>query len=382
MDIIVSLSRLRARCISAVAGPLHALPSVPGLFVRISQHLRIPKHIISLALSFVLLYVLYGAFSLYSQGRANTAHVIPIEPGNTTQHELQALLAQPIPNDDFAGMGERIALFSSLMQSHLSDASLDRTTFHAQFRDYFPWWNPSASTYTPWPSSSSASSDSTTGIVMCAGSNNFLFAVQHIQTLRNVLHSTLPIQVAYAGDDDLHYSDRVLLQNLGPDIETLNLLDHFDESIAGLKTGTWAQKPFAMLASRFERVVIVDADTIFMQKPDKVFDDEPGLVETGTMFYHDMTWRVYKDERQGWFHRLMEGRVPSKMLNQSAFWREDVFVEMESGVVCMDKGRPSVFMSLVFACWMETEGVRTEVTDAHTHGESNVTRVSSVRPLS
>ena len=133
---------------------------------------------------------------------------------------------------------------------------------------------------------------------MCAGSNNFLFAVQHIQTLRNVLHSTLPIQVAYASDDDLHYSDRVLLQNLGPNIETLNLLDHFDESIAGLKTGTWAQKPFAMLASRFEKVIIVDADTIFMQKPDKVFDDEPGLVETGTMFYHDMTWRVYKDERQ------------------------------------------------------------------------------------
>ena len=213
---------------------------------------------------------------------------------------------------------------------------------------------------------------------MCAGSKNFLFAVHHIQTLRNVLHSTLPIQVAYAGDDDLHYSDRVLLTNLGPNIETLNLLDHFDESVTGLRTGTWAQKPFAMLASRFQKVIIVDADTIFMQKPDSVFMEEPGLVETGTMFYHDMTWRVYQDERQGWFHRLMEGREPSKMLNQSAFWSEGVFVEMESGVVCMDKGRPSVFMSLVFSSWMETEDVRKTVTDEHTHGKPNISSLITV----
>ena len=368
MEVLLSLSKLRSRCVSAIAGQLHALPSLPPIFSRIPQHSRLLRNIIPLALSFVFLYLLYGAFSLFSQARAITAHRIYIDQVNTTQHELQALLAQPISFEDFAGMGERIALLSSILQTHVSDASLDRTSFHSDFQDCFPWWNPPYSTYTPWSSLSTASADNTTGIVMCVGSSIFLYAVQHIQTLRNVLHSTLPIQIAYAGDDDLHYSDRVILTNLGPNIETLNLLDHFDESVTGLKTGTWAQKPFAMLASRFQKVIIVDADTVFMQKPDKLFDEEPGLVETGTMFYHDMAWREFKDERQGWFQRLMEGREPSQMLNQSAFWSEGVFVEMESGVVCMDKGRPSVFMSLVFSSWMETEVVRKKVTDVHTHG--------------
>ena len=378
MDVLPFLSKLRSRCRSGLTGQLHALPalpsmpglpSLPGLSYRIPQHPRIPKHVVPLALSFIFLYVLYGAFGLFNRGRVNVAHQIHIEQLNTTQHALQALLAESIPKDDFSGMGDRVALFSSLMQTHLSDASLDKTSFLSQFRDFFPWWNPAPSTYTPWSSPSSASMENTTGIVMCAGSNNFLFAVHHIQTLRNVLHSTLPIQVAYAGDGDLHYADRVFLTNIGPNVETLNLLDHFDEAVAGLRTGTWAQKPFAMLASRFQKVILVDADTLFMQKPDKVFEAEPGLVETGTMFYHDMAWRVYKDDRQGWFHRLMEGREPSKMLNQSAFWSEGVYVEMESGVVCMDKGRPGVFMSLVFSTWMETEEVRTTVTNVHTHGE-------------
>ncbi|KAA6410048.1 MAG: hypothetical protein FRX48_06662 [Lasallia pustulata] len=372
MEVLLSLSQLGSRCVSTIAGQLHALPSLPAppsIFSRIPQPSRLPKNIVSLALSLIFLYLLYEAFGLFSQARANTAHRIYIDQVNTTQHELQALLAQPISDEDFAGMGERIALFASILQTHVSDASLDRTSFHSLFQDYFPWWNPSHSTYTPWSSLSTASADNTTGIVMCAGSNNFLFAVQHIQTLRNVLHSTLPIQIAYAGDDDLHYSDRVILTSLGPNIETVNLLDHFHESVTGLKTGTWAQKPFAMLASRFQKVIIVDADTIFMQKPDKLFDEEPGLVGTGTLFYHDMARRQITDERQGWFHRLMEGREPSQMLNQSAFWSEGVFVEMESGVVCMDKGRPSVFMSLVFSSWMETEVVRKTVTGVHTHGD-------------
>ena len=278
------------------------------------------------------------------------------------------MLQEPPDIGDFGAMGDRIARFSVLAEAAINEPLIDRQPLLSLLRDYFPWWQPLPTTYVPW-NSQPIDSVGETGLVICAGEQNLMFAIHLIRSLRNVLNSTLAIQIAYAGDDDLSFHDRRVLTDLGPNIETLNLLDYFDNGMSGLVGGAWAMKPFAMLASRFKKVIVLDADAVFLRAPDGLFDEEPGLRETGTLFWHDREWKVGKQERHAWVHKIMEGREPSPMLSQSLFWTHNAYHEMDSGVVCMDKERPNVFMSLLFATWMNTDQVRKEVTYKHTHGE-------------
>lgn len=130
-------------------------------------------------------------------------------------------------------------------------------------------------TYLPWKPRNRP----VTGIVLTVGKGNFVLAAHCVQTLRTVVNSTLPIEVFYAGDDDLPEAKREDLK--APLLETINVLDQFNETIAGLRNSGYAMKPFAALASSFERVILIDADTIFLQRPDAFFDEHAGLNETG-----------------------------------------------------------------------------------------------------
>lgn len=325
----------------------------------------------------LLLIFLYGSIHGLCYGRKHSG-ILPVSHGATnaeiaksTYIQLQALVQTPTEISDFAGMGDRMALFSRLAHAISQDRSLDYKPLVALLRRQFHWWEPAWSIYAPWNSRGWIKKP-TTGIVICAGAQNFVYAGHLIRTLRNTLKSTLPIEIAYSGEADLPFQKRAALKALDNNIETLNLLDYFDDNIAGLQVGGFAQKPFAMLASRFQKVILLDADTIFLQNPDRIFETEPGLAETGTLFWHDRAF-IQIDEvnadRHSWFLGLMDGREPSGMLNQSLFWTENVHHEMESGIVCMDKSRPGVFMSLVFATWMNTQEVRAGVTYAHTYGK-------------
>ena len=309
---------------------------------------------------------------LHNGGQPITYHA---QVANATANELQALMQDPPEPGSFGEMGNRIARFSVLAETAIKDSSVDQQRLISLLRDYFPWWQPSPATYVPWqkqPSEFVAEK----GLVICAGYTNLILAMHLIRSLRNVLNSTMPIQVAYAGDEDLSFHDRRVLTDLGPDIETLDLLHYFDNGMSGLVGGSWAMKPFAMLASRFKKTIVVDADAIFLRAPDHIFDEEPGLLETGTgtLFWHDRAFIQDDDRgRHAWVRSIMDGREPSPMLNQSLFWTEDVYQEMDSAVVCMDKGRPNVFMSLLFASWMNTREVRQQVTYKHVHGKSSHT---------
>lgn len=305
-------------------------------------------------------------------GSVDTYHA---QVANATANELQALLQNPPESESFGDMGDRIARFSVLAEAATKDPLLDQQPLISLLRDYFPWWQPAPATYVPWLSQPKEFL-AEKGIVICAGYSNLIFAIHLIRSLRNVLNSTLPIQVAYAGDDDLSFHDRRVLTDLGANIETLDLLHYFDNGMSGLVGGSWAMKPFAMLASRFEKPIVVDADAIFLRAPDNVFDEEPGLRETGTLFWHDRAFVQKEDRgRHAWVRSVMEDREPSPMLNQSLFWTKDVYQEMDSAVVCMDKGRPNVFMSLLFASWMNTRQVRQQVTYNHVHGKSSTLNI-------
>ncbi len=328
------------------------------------------------ALSAFFLYILSVSFravsnlqsSLHQQLGGLAAHNEHAHVANLTAQGLQGSYDEAFNISDFGTMGDRVSQFSSLAHSTAADPSVDREPLLMLLRKYFPWWQPRPATYTPWQQSTS-DQIGTTGIVICVGSSNLIYAMHTVLSLRNVLHSKLPIQIAYGGDSDLSFSDRVAITDLGPDIETLNVRDYFDEEIAGLHNGGWAMKPFAMLASRFRKTIVLDADAVFVRSPDQLFQTEPGLVETGTLFWHDRAFDAKPERRHAWVREVMGHRQPSPMLNQSLFWQKSIYHEMDSAALCMDKSRPNVFMSLLFSCWMNTRQVRDKITYQHVHGE-------------
>lgn len=134
------------------------------------------------------------------------------------------------------------------------------------------------------------------GIVIPVGRDHFRYAVHLIANIREVLGSSLPIEIAYAGDDDLPEDHRLALQSLGDEIFPLDVLSVFSDETLDLRNGGWAVKPFAVLASRFEQTIMLDADTVFMQKPEALLDTHSGYLSTGALLFHDrLLWQnVFK----------------------------------------------------------------------------------------
>ncbi|KAL8277398.1 hypothetical protein RQP46_010238 [Phenoliferia psychrophenolica] len=141
------------------------------------------------------------------------------------------------------------------------------------------------------------------GILIPCGQDQFQYAVHLIATLKHVHHTPLPIQVVYAGNSDLPPDRRAALRSISPDVETLDVLHFFNEDDVGLVGGGWAIKVFAILASRFEEVIIVDADAVFLQDPEMLLREE-GYVETGECFgltSEPVTYKnTYGDKESFW----------------------------------------------------------------------------------
>lgn len=284
-----------------------------------------------------------------------------------TALELEQLLQEPANISDFTAMADRFVKFAVLAETTGTEEAVDEGVILSLLEKYFPWWLPDPAMYMPWHRRPK-SDPNDRGIVICAGSRNKIFAFHLIRILRDVLHSKLPIEVAYGGDGDLPFADRRIFMALGHDIRLVNLIDHFDESIVSLQDGGYAMKPFAMLASRFRKVIMADADTIFLRAPDQIFETDPGLVDTGTMFWHDRAVSLGSIARYQWVEGLLAGQEPSPTLSQTLFWKDRLGENQDSAVVCMDKGRPRVYTSLLFSVWMNLKNVRHEVTYEHVYG--------------
>lgn len=284
---------------------------------------------------------------------------------------LESLLSKDIDISDLAGRGQRVSAFSNLLEAIIEDPTIPRDGFFGFREQEFGWWRLRSETYLPWGNRG----QSEVGIVMCVGQRDLVLAVQSIRTLRNVLGSTLPIEVFYAGEHDFPGRKRKQLEHLDPKVQILNILDFYDDTVAGINDSLaengWVMKPFAMLASRFPKAILVDADTDFLQRPDTYFDDDIHLKETGTLFYHD---RAVKGGYTGWIDTLkwikkvLKDRKPSTTLRQSIFWAAKLEHQQESGVVFMNKEKPGVFTSLMFAVWMNTKAAR-EYISKHVFGD-------------
>ena len=209
----------------------------------------------------------------------------------------------------------------------------------------------------------------TRGLVIPCGRADFHFALHLVAAVRHVFKSTLPIEVMYAGDEDLSKAQQEALEAVGSNITAVDLLHFYTESYVGLQGGGWAIKPFALLASSFEQVIIADSDVVFLQTPEAALD-HPGYKDTGTLFFHD---RIVGGDNavHDWWKGIMSDKEPSQMMQKSRFWAGHTVHEMESGVVVFDKGRRSVLLGLLFVAWMNTKNVREQVTYQFTYGRAN-----------
>jgi hypothetical protein len=209
------------------------------------------------------------------------------------------------------------------------------------------------------------------GIVITAGNKQFKYTSQLISTIRHGLNNSIPIEVYYYGREDLRRDRREFLQKTFDNVRTIDLSSvlYFNESFVRLQDGAWAMKPFAMMATNFTEVMLLDADSVVLADPDDFFL-EPGYKATGTLFFHDRLVPNWQYENLHIFLREQIGeRGPSRLLGESVFWRDVLRHRQESGLVVLDKSRPAVFASLLFTLWQNAGPIRDAITYSIFYGD-------------
>lgn len=208
------------------------------------------------------------------------------------------------------------------------------------------------------------------GLVITTGKKRFRYACHLISSLRHVLKSELPIQIAYSGEDDLPQAYREFIVSIAPDVSAFDVTSVFDDRTLDLPHGGWAVKAFAILGSTFEQVMLLDADDVFLQKPDVIFSEHPEYLKTGTLLFHDrLLWQGAFKERHAWWEKELENTTLSDTIKQSKVYMEGYAEEGDSGVVACDKSRLGVFIGLLHIAWQNTRDVREGYTYRQGHGD-------------
>jgi hypothetical protein len=157
------------------------------------------------------------------------------------------------------------------------------------------------------------------GIVMAAGGpRHFTNAWVTIQVLRRLHGCTLPIELWYLGPDEMSSTTVKLLRPL--DVVCVDGLEVRRQHPVR-RMGGWECKPFAIIHSRFQEVLWLDADNVPLVEPSFLFA-EPAYARTGAIFWPDLT--SLSPDHPIW----TICRVP---------WRDEP--EFESGQIVLDKAR-------------------------------------------
>ncbi|KAM0441284.1 hypothetical protein ACHAPT_000593 [Fusarium lateritium] len=364
--------------------------------MRLNTHaLQITAAIAFIWLFFVLVYCYRDlSFSTPSAGnsssRPSSRPNQPSEPGSQTlepfklgaQYFLDYPLRQPY-KDIFGELGQR-AQFLRLWIEQLEgvDASSERDEavelVERLARSLFPYLRQKEGVSPPLAEIQKRlgiSHNETTavrkpaGIVIPTGDKTLRFACHLVASLTRVHKSELPIQIVYAGDDDLSLAGRKKIQEAagGVEVDMLDILTVFDDRTLKLAEGGWAIKPFAALASHFDKVILLDADAVFLQDPEQLLRQDR-FKETGVLLFHDrLLWKGLFPDRHNWWHEQL--KHPSPETEKSLVWTEHYSEEGDSGLVVVDKSRLDVFIGLLHIGWQNSEVVRNEVTYKITYGD-------------
>ncbi|OUM61663.1 glycosyltransferase family 71 protein [Piromyces sp. E2] len=200
------------------------------------------------------------------------------------------------------------------------------------------------------------------GIVICTGDKHFKYARSTIDTFRHILNCTLPIEVFYGGEKDLSKSNREILLREYDQVYVTDITTFFDNTIIDLQG--WSVKPYAVLASRFEEVILLDADITFIRNPSILFDDK-GYQEKGTLFFKDRTLHPGRNPSITWLKSWMIHPLPQT--KESRFWNEKSRHEMESGTVLIHKTK--TILGLLNVCKLNEKKIREKVVYHKVYGD-------------
>ena len=199
------------------------------------------------------------------------------------------------------------------------------------------------------------------GIVICTGEKHFRYARSTIDALRNVINCTLPIEVFYAGNNDLSLENRNILSGY-ENVYLSDITTYFDNTIVDIEG--WAIKPFAILASRFEEVILMDADVVYLHNPEDLFEEE-GYLKVGTLFFKDRSLFPGPNNQIRWMKSWMSD--PLFETSKLRFYNKQTIHEMESSTVVIHKIK--TLTGLLAACKLNEKRIRSEVVYKKVHGD-------------
>src|SRR5688572_15296603 len=144
------------------------------------------------------------------------------------------------------------------------------------------------------------------GLVIPTGKTTMRHAAHLIRSLQDVLDTQLRILIVYAGDQDFPPEDRDKMQSRFMNVEFMDILTVVDDSTLQLGDGGWAIKAFAALYAPFEEVILADADCVFVQPPELLYDD-PLYIDSGALLFHDrLLWQHAYRERHEWWQSQIQ----------------------------------------------------------------------------
>ncbi|KAI4717982.1 hypothetical protein E4T48_05809 [Aureobasidium sp. EXF-10727] len=236
------------------------------------------------------------------------------------------------------------------------------------------------------------------GIVISGSTSQAPYIKTAISSFR-AMGCTLPVEIMYLGDSDLSEDTRTELETI-PDVVTRDIKKMVNDQ--GWALEGWAGKAFAAFLSSFREVILLDADVLFFNDPELLFN-EPGYVDTGALFFSDRT--VFPQDKRTFLRKILPKPISSKA-RESRWWKGETGENQESGVVVVDKWRHflSVFLTArlngpdrddtdagqgTYSFWWgdkETWWIGFELagdTDYHFHqgGTGNMGTVSNTEPI-
>ena len=203
------------------------------------------------------------------------------------------------------------------------------------------------------------------GIVICVSNRYFTLAMATLNSIRRVLKCDLPIEVFYAGDDDLMPKYRKKLTSIR-NVKVVDIKSVFNDTQLWLSG--WSLKPFALLGSSFEEAILIDADTVFFQSPELLFDTDE-YKTTGSLFFRDRTLKMYSSEDIENAPTLIQDLIDRplfKLYQSNRITTHQSFHEQESGVVVLKKNMH--FFGLLATCSLNHGDMR-NIIQKHFWGE-------------
>lgn len=288
------------------------------------------------------------------------------------QQSLSDLLTVPEDIPDFKALTIQERTFKSLFQYFdpiLAEQKVN-VTLDPKYKDTWDLYQHLETLLYPWikPYWKNAfdmtRSTKGQGIVMCVGNGQFKHAVITIQSLREILKTDMPIEIFYINEWDLSQEKREFFDAM-PNVSTHELVSRINNDYT--QFGGWDMKPYAMLASSFSEVILMDADVFLFKKPETFFEDE-GYQATGALFFLDRTLFDNYEDGKRWIKSFLP--TYSTYVEQARWWKTTSAHEQESGVVVMDKRK--VLLGLLSTCKMNDKNERDKVSYEHIHGDKEV----------